>query len=43
MLHTAKYETDSYFPKILGTVKSVANSVHFFFCLEQFFKNSLLV
>lgn len=30
VLHRAKYGTDSYFPKILGTANSVANDVDFF-------------
>jgi len=39
-LHRAKYGTDSYFPKILGTANFVANAVDFFFLLRlgQFLK-----
>jgi len=38
-LHIAKYGTDSYFPKILGTENSVANAVDFFLLrLGQFLK-----
>lgn len=38
--HRAKYGSDSYFPKILGTANSVANGVDFFFFtrLGQFLK-----
>lgn len=39
VLHRAKYGTDSYFPKILGTANSVANGVDFFSLrLGQFLK-----
>lgn len=42
-LHRAKYGTDSYFPKILGTANFVANAVDFFFTSSRtIFKNSLL-